>query len=190
MIKLQKIEKQHIKFIVIGVVVFAVLVTVLMILALGREEDYEAADLHDGIGADQYKDDKALIIDNQYQLSQTYGYSSANTIREQLEKIVFVPDELAAATKGAISADGAPYHYKATLIESSFTLYDVNPEIYTFRLDVSDGRIYQVYVRPCEDAAVDWCYSTVAVRDGIVNFATAAVSEEALAEAEDWKNQF
>ncbi len=189
MIKLQKIEKQHIKYIALAAAILVVLVVIFAAIALNSNSNQQPIKDWE-YGENEEGDDKYLNIKNYYQLSQTYGYQGAAAIKKQLTDIVFTESELAAATKGAVTEDGYKYHYKTTLIESSFTLYNLDPEIYTFRFDVSDGRTYQVYIRPCEDAAVDRCYSTVAVRDGVVNFVTAAVSEDAVAEAENWKNQF
>lgn len=187
MINFKEIDKKHLTVIGLGLIAFLALTVALVILTINHNKSYEEAD---GAGAGEETNAYTLTIKNRYQLSQTYGTRGAAAIIGQLEKITSKESELAAATKTATSADGYKNHYAATLIESSFSLYTREPEIYTFTLEISDGRTYQVYARPCFDVNVEPCYGVVAVRDGIVNFDSPAVDPDAVATLEAWKNQF
>lgn len=188
--KFQKLEKREIVFVATIGSVFALLLVVLLVMSINRlsvQKNTVINDSNDGMGmlAD---DDYNLFINNYYQLTQTYGTSGASAIRKQLISIVFSDSELAAATKEAESSDGNAGHYVSTLIESSFRAYDRSVNSYAFTLEISDGRTYDVYVRPCFDDAVDMCYGVAAIRDGVMNFESKAVSDYAIEELEDWKN--
>lgn len=188
--KIQKLEKREIVFVVTIGIVFVLLLVVLLAMSnnrLSTQKNTVINNSNDGMGmlAD---DDYNLFINNYYQLTQTYGNSGASAIRQQLISIVFSESELAAATKEAESSDGNKGHYVSTLIESSFRVYNRSINSYAFTLEISDGRTYDVYVRPCFDSAVESCYGVAAIRDGVMNFGSKAVSNYAIEELENWKN--
>lgn len=192
--KVQKLEKREKIYISIAVVVFVLLFIVLLVASLTRKngnttQPSATASVNDGY-SDVEESRYSVSINNYYQLKQTYGYNGALAIRKQLETIIFSESELAAATKEAESPDGTKTTYSTTLVESSFRLHERSPNVYAFTLEVSDGRTYDVYVRPCFDDAVEICFGVVAIRDGIVMFDSKAVSADAIEALEDWKNQF
>ena len=189
--KIPKLEKQHAMFVWVGLVAFVLLAVIFLLISFSNRGpgQHPLTDPEWGSGEEQ-EASKSLLIKNIYQLRQTYGYAGAAAINQQLEEIVFAEDELAAATKEAVSVDGYSYHYDSTLIEASFRIENRDPATYAFTLEVSDGRSYDVHVRPCFDDNVEPCFGVVAVRDGVVNYNSPAVDEEAKAALEDWKNQF
>ena len=189
--KLQKLEKNHAIYLGIGLAVFALLVVVLIFIGNncpGQEEH-----LHNSELSETELEDQFLSIDNYAKLGDALDYKNANIVRKQLEGIVFDETELTFATKEAESSDGLANHYKSTLVEDSFALISEDPVIYSFVLEVSDGRTYQVYTRyelEYYDGINDYAFSTIAIRDGVVNFATSAKSDYLLGIIGSWRSQF
>ena len=191
--KLQKLEKEHALYLGIGAIAFVLVIILLIIVALNRVPQESTVD--GAVVTEEEELNQSLYIENYYQLSQSLGDNGAAAVRQQLEKIVFDETELTYATQPATSVDGYVNHYISTLIESSLDLYTSDPEVYTFLLEVSDGRVYQVYARATYDCVEneygkESCYSVVAIRDGTVIFKTTATDPYVLELLEDWKSQF
>lgn len=191
--KLQKLEKEHAVYLGVGAAVFVLIIVLLVIVALNRAPQESTVDGAAVTEEEEYG--QSLLINNYYQLGQALGYNGASAVRQQLEKIVFDETELTYATKPATSFDGYVNHYESTLIESSFNQYSFDPEVYTFLLEISDGRVYEVYARAIYDCVEDEfgkeaCYATVAIRDGTVLFETTTTNPDVLEMLEEWKNEF
>lgn len=189
--KLQKLEKNHAIYLGIGLAVFILIAIILVFI--GNNQSGQGEYLHNTETSEEDLESKSLFIENYSQFGEALSYKNASVVRKQLESFVFDEVELTFATKEAESSDGMVNHYVATITEGSFTLVSSDPAIYSFTLEVSDGRTYQVYTRydmEYYDGDKDFVFSTVAIRDGTVNFATTAKSDYILGIVNDWRSQF
>jgi hypothetical protein len=90
----------------------------------------------------------ALFI-NRYQLDYSIGAHSSSVVLTNVKEVILDPEERKTAPHKNIPIDNTPNDsYASTIIETSFARLLNQPEhTFSFLLEISDGREYEIYVR-------------------------------------------
>ena len=136
-------DKARIKKIVIAVAsfVFVVIVIVAICLVLGAQSSKSGR--HENIPADQKNQEISVILENNFHLFYPLSYQGLNFAKSQIDKVVTKESELAAASNKYDYIDSTT----ATIVDDgTFEMVSENPEVYSFKLHIDDGRDYNVWV--------------------------------------------
>lgn len=184
-------KKDRKTLLIAAVVVSAVLAFVIIILTTMNRQQY-TGNGNESTGYGSEIDAPSAVFENRAKLNKIYGRENSAIILTEIEEIVMSEKEIAAAPKENNSSDGIKTHYDTKLVEESFKLYSERPEVYTFNIEMSDGREYEAFVRQDSEYDVDMgerniCYTVVLIRDEEKNYRTTATVENLKNVLEAWQ---
>ena len=154
-------EKNKKRLIIGGVVVFAILLIVGIVLMINYETPH-FPDVDDGPGEEV--DEKSLVFYNRDILSLAYSEDFSTVVLDNITTVVFSEEEMKFSKDNSSSQGDDAVYYDATIDVGTFTSYDV----YTsrFEVNISDERKYMVIART-DNLESDFTYVYTAIlRDG------------------------
>lgn len=94
--------------------------------------------------ADQLSTEDTVLFANDSILIDEFGFTDAQKILNQIKESIITKTEIASAPSENKTAYGSNFYMTAI---SDLYLYKTIPQVYKFTATVSDGRVYECYLR-------------------------------------------